>query len=184
LFLGGRERAFRQKVLGLARLTPTDSVLDVGCGTGTLAILAKQQAAATTRICGIDASSAMIETAARKAKKAGVDVTFETAVVEALPFPDGAFDVITSTLMLHHLPRAVREQCAREMRRVAKPRGRIVAVDFGGDREKRSFLDRFHRHGRLPLAEITRVLGEAGFAIEESGLLGIHDLQFVVARAP
>jgi ubiquinone/menaquinone biosynthesis C-methylase UbiE len=184
LFLGGRERAFRQKVLDLARLTPTDSLLDVGCGTGTLAILAKQQLAPSARVCGIDASSAMIETATRKAREAGVDVAFEDAVVEALPFADGAFDVVTSTLMLHHLPRAVREQCAREMRRVAKPGGRVVAVDFGGDRAKRSFLDRIHRHGRLPLAEITRVLGDAGFAIEENGLLGIHDLQFVVARAP
>ena len=185
LLLGGRERAFRQKVIDLARLTPADSVLDVGCGTGTLAILAKAQVAATSAVCGIDASPEMIDRAIHKAKSSGVDVTFKNAVVEAIPFPDGSFDVVLSTLMLHHLPRAVREQCAREMRRVAKPQARVVAVDFGGTgRVQRSFLERFHPHGRLPLSEIVRVVTDAGLAVEESGPMGLHDLQFVVARAP
>ena len=184
LFLGGRERAFRQRILDLARVAPTDSVLDVGCGTGTLAILAKERVATSTMVCGIDASPAMIEKATRKATESRVDVTFQIAVVEAVPFSDATFDVVLSSLMLHHLPRAVREQCAREMRRVAKPKARVVAVDFGGDRAKRSLFDRLHSHGRLPLAEIVRVLSEAGFTIDESGLLGVHDLQFFIARAP
>ena len=184
LLLGGRERAFRQKILDLARLTPADSILDVGCGTGTLAISAKEHVGASREVRGIDASAAMIARARRKAKAAGVDVTFENAVVEAIPFPDGTFDVVLSTLMLHHLPRAVRDQCAREMRRVAKPRARVVVVDFGATASAhRTFLERFHRHGRVPLSEIIRVLSDAGLTVEESGPMGLHDLQFVVARA-
>jgi ubiquinone/menaquinone biosynthesis C-methylase UbiE len=85
--------------------------------------------------------------------------------------------------MLHHLPRTAREQCARELRRVTKRGGRVVAVDFGAPM-KRGFLTHFHRHGHVKLPEILRVLTDAELVIEESGALGIHDLQFVVARAP
>lgn len=47
-----------------------------------------------------------------------------------LPFPDARFDVVLSTLMLHHLARKAREQCAREIRRVLRPNGRVLVVDF------------------------------------------------------
>jgi|SRR5579859_240500 len=184
LLLGGRERAFRQRVLELGHVTTDDAVLDVGCGTGTLAILAKERVGAKGAAHGIDASPEMIARARRKARRAGLDVSFEQAVVEAMPFPEQTFDVVLSTLMLHHLPRPVREQCAREMRRVARPGGRVVVVDFGARTGGRSFLERFHRHGRVELTEIRRVLTDAGLRIEDSGPMGLHDLQFVVGRVP
>src|SRR5687768_2717271 len=126
----GREPAFRARLVDLARLKPGEAVLDVGCGTGTLAIAARQRVGAAGTVHGIDASPEMIAQARRKAMKAGIDVVFQSGIVEALPFPDAHFDVVLSTLMLHHLPRLVREQCAREMRRVLKPGGRLLAVDF------------------------------------------------------
>src|SRR5262249_28078236 len=89
----GRERFFREKVLDLARLKPGESVLDVGCGTGTLAIAAKQRIGPTGMVYGIDASPEMIARADRKARKAKVEVVFKNGVVEALPFPDAHFDV-------------------------------------------------------------------------------------------
>jgi ubiquinone/menaquinone biosynthesis C-methylase UbiE len=124
----GRERPFRERLVELARLQPGESVLDVGCGTGTLAIAAKRRVGPTGVVHGIDASPEMIARATRKAKKAGVHVTFRTAVVEALPFPDRQLDVVLSTLMLHHLPRPTREQSAREIRRVLKPGGRVLGA--------------------------------------------------------
>jgi ubiquinone/menaquinone biosynthesis C-methylase UbiE len=181
LLLRGRERAFRRKILSIAGLSPGQSILDVGCGTGTLAILAKQHAGATGVVQGIDASPEMIARARRKAKSAKVDVSFETAVVESLPFPAGQFDVVLSTLMLHHLPRAVREQCAREMRRVIKPGGRVVVVDFGARPRERAMLDRFHNHGSVDLREIERVLTDAGLAVEDKGPMGIYEIVFVIA---
>ena len=84
LMTGGRERAFRGKTIELARLSPGESVLDAGCGTGGLAIAAKRRAGAAGKVCGIDASPEMIARARRKARKAGVDVNFETGVIEAL----------------------------------------------------------------------------------------------------
>jgi ubiquinone/menaquinone biosynthesis C-methylase UbiE len=184
LFLGGRERAFRQRVLELGHVAPHDAVLDVGCGTGTLAILAKERVGAKGAAHGIDASPEMIARARRKARRAGLEVSLQEATVEAMPFPAQTFDVVLSTLMLHHLPRSVREQCAREMRRVARPGGRVVVVDFGPRAGARSILERFHRHGRVELTEIQRVLTDAGLRIDDSGPMGLHDLQFVVARIP
>jgi SAM-dependent methyltransferase len=166
-------------------LQPGESVLDVGCGTGTLALTAKRRVGASGAVVGIDASPEMIERAKRKALKAGVEVQFQTALVERLPFPDASFDVVFSTLMLHHLPRPVREQCAREMRRVIKPDGRIVAVDFATPaRERKGLFARLHRHGYMALRDIVGLLSEAGLRVTETGAVGVSDLQFVIACAP
>jgi ubiquinone/menaquinone biosynthesis C-methylase UbiE len=156
----------------------------VGCGTGTLAILAKKHAG-TGAVHGVDASPEMITRARRKAKSAHADVAFDNAVVESLPFPDGTFDVVLSTLMLHHLPRAVREKAAREIRRVLKSGGRVVVVDFGpGERKPRGFLSHLHRHGHIEIGEVVRVLQGAALTVTESGDLGLKDMQFVLATAP
>jgi ubiquinone/menaquinone biosynthesis C-methylase UbiE len=181
----GRERVFREQVVRLARLQPGESVLDVGCGTGTLAIAAKRFVGPTGTVYGIDASPEMIARAGKKASKAGVEVVFKHAVAEALPFPDVHIDAVLSTVMLHHLPRKARQQCAGEIRRVLKPGGRVLAVDFGGPaRERRGLIAHFHRHGHVNLPDMIALLGEAGLNIVESGAVGMRDLQFVLATAP
>jgi ubiquinone/menaquinone biosynthesis C-methylase UbiE len=127
----------------------------------------------------------MLARAGRKAKKAGAEIAFENGIVEALPFPDGQFDAVLSTVMLHHLGPKPRQQCAREVRRVLKPGGRVLAVDFARPAEgKRGFLDHFHHHGYVNLRDIGVLLTDAGLNTVESGGLGIGDLQFVLAVAP
>lgn len=180
----GRERALRERLAALAQVAPGEAVLDVGCGTGTLAIAAKRRAGAEGRVHGIDASPEMIERARAKAARAGVDVTFDVAVVERLPFPDGHFDVVLSTLMLHHLPRAVREEAAREMKRVLKPGGRVLAVDFATPaRERKGIFARLHRHGHMKLDDMVAVLQGAGLRADCSGAVGVSDLHYVTASA-
>ncbi len=124
----GRGRAFREKVLRLARLEPGESVLDVGCGTGTLAIAAKRIVGPTGTVYGIDASPEMIARANKKARTTGNEVVFKNGLAQALPFPDAQFDAVLSTLMLHHLPHKARQGCASEIRRVLKPGGRVLAL--------------------------------------------------------
>lgn len=178
----GRERAFRERLVDLARLVADESVLDVGCGTGTLAMAAKRRVGERGVVRGIDASPEMIERARRKAAKAGARVDFETAVAESLPFPGASFDVVLSTLMLHHLPKATRQECAREMRRVLKPGGRVLAVDFAKSAgERRGLIGHLHRHGHVTQARIAELLTDAGLTVAESGPVGIRDLHFTIA---
>jgi ubiquinone/menaquinone biosynthesis C-methylase UbiE len=183
LFTHRSDRAFREQLVALAHLVPGESVLDIGCGTGTLAIVAKRQVGATGRVFGIDASPAMIARATAKAARAGTDVSFKTAVVEALPFSDGQFDVVLSTLMLHHLPHKLRQQCAREIRRVLNRQGRVLVVDFGQPQPKSGLLAHFHRHGYVDPREIVALLGEAGLRCVDSGSVGISSLQYALAEA-
>jgi ubiquinone/menaquinone biosynthesis C-methylase UbiE len=182
----GREGRFREKTLDFAKLKPGESVLDVGCGTGTLAIAAKKRVHRGGRVCGIDASPEMIARAKNKASKAGLEVLFQTGLAEAQPFPDGEFDAVLATVMLHHLPREPRQQCAREILRVLKPGGRVLAVDFGAGTGERTWLPgHFHtRHGRVAPQDLTALFREAGFPRIENGTLGIGDLHFVLAEAP
>jgi ubiquinone/menaquinone biosynthesis C-methylase UbiE len=127
----------------------------------------------------------MIARAGRKAARAGVAVVFETAVVEALPFPDARFDAVLSTLMLHHLPRPARERCAHEMRRVAKPGGRVFVVDFATPAgARRGLLAHLHRHGHVGLGDVVEVLGAGGLRVVASGPVGVRDLHFALATAP
>src|SRR5215475_3690106 len=181
----GRERAFRERMLHFAHLRPGESVLDVGCGTGTLAIAAKRQVGTTGTVYGVDASPEMIARAEKKARKAGVKVVFKNAFAQSLPFPDAQFDVVLTTVMLHHLSQTARQELAVEIRRVLRPGGRVLAIDFGGSLQKRkSLLDHFHhRHGHVELKDIIAVLDQVGLKIVESGAVGMRDLQFVLATA-
>jgi cyclopropane fatty-acyl-phospholipid synthase-like methyltransferase len=182
----GKEHAFRDKVLDLARLANGESVLDVGCGTGTLAIAAKRRVGASGTVYGVDASPEMLSRAEKKARKAGVEVLFKNSLAEALPFPDGKFDVVLSSVMFHHLPQKPRRQCASEIRRVMKPGGRVLVVDFEGfSDQRRTFLSHFHRpHGHVSARDINTLLSEAGLKTIDSGPVRIRDLQFVLAAAP
>jgi ubiquinone/menaquinone biosynthesis C-methylase UbiE len=182
---GGREGRLRERMLDRARVAPGDRVLDVGCGTGTLAIAAARRVGAAGDVQGVDASPEMIARARRKAAKAGVPATFEVATAERLPFADARFDVVTGTLMLHHLPRAARRECAGEMRRVVRPGGRVLAVDFGlpGAR-KHGLIGHFHRRGHVPLDQVVELFGDAGLRVVERGAMGTSSLYYVLAEAP
>lgn len=182
LIAGGRRRHYLRRVVDLAGVGPADAVLDVGCGTGALALVAKQDAGAG-RVHGIDASPDMIVLAREKARTRRAAVSFELASAESLPFEDASFDVVFSTLMLHHLPRPAREQCAREIRRVLKDDGRALVVEFGSSARQRGWLGHFHRHGHVAPEEVGRHLAVAGLLVVETGAVGVRNIHYTLAAA-
>jgi demethylmenaquinone methyltransferase/2-methoxy-6-polyprenyl-1,4-benzoquinol methylase/phosphoethanolamine N-methyltransferase len=162
----GRDKATREKLLELAAPAPGEEVLDVGCGTGTLAIAAKQRVGAG-QVRGIDASMEMIQVAKEKAGKHGTDIDFQIALIEAIPFPGASFDLVMSTLMIHHLPDSLQEKGFREIRRVLKPGGRFAVLDFAANSHSPigHVLSIFgHGHGASAVESLLPRLEDAGFS--------------------
>lgn len=126
----GQEPKIRQATLDLAVIQPGERILEVGCGTGTLSLAARVKAGPQSQVFGIDIAPDMIETARRKAAKAGLDVQFQVGRIEAVPFPDSQFDLVLSSLMLHHIHgNSAKQQGMKEVLRVLKPGGRLLIVD-------------------------------------------------------
>jgi ubiquinone/menaquinone biosynthesis C-methylase UbiE len=124
------KQAIREATIELAQIKSGDRVLDVGCGTGDLTMAAKTLAGPTGQVVGTDASPKMIDMARRKATRAGVEVTFQTDLIENMTFPDNQFDVVLSSLMMHHLPDDLKRAGIAEIYRVLKPGGRLLIVDM------------------------------------------------------
>lgn len=106
--------------------------LDVGCGPGNLVIEMARQAPGLT-VTGIDPSREMVGIATGNAPRSGLAsrVSFTEGASEAIPFPNASFDLVVSTLSLHHWPAPV--EGLREMVRVLKPGGRLLIMDFRRD---------------------------------------------------
>jgi demethylmenaquinone methyltransferase/2-methoxy-6-polyprenyl-1,4-benzoquinol methylase/phosphoethanolamine N-methyltransferase len=162
----GRDRALREKLIELAAPASGETVLDVGCGTGTLAIAIKPKVG-DGEVHGIDASPEMIEVAKEKAAREGLEIDFRVALIEALPFPDASFDLLTSSLMLHHLPDDLKTKGLREIRRVLKPGGRFMLMDFAAESHSPlgHLLSIFgHARGENVVGKVTAMLKDAGFS--------------------
>jgi len=178
----GREGRFREKLLDLAGIAPGEIVLDAGCGPGTMAIAARRRVGPTGEVYGIDASPEMVERARAKASRAGLDISFQRALLEELPFPDSKFDLVTTSLVLHHFPADVLPRCLAEIRRVLKPDGRLVAVDFAGSGHgHRLPLRRNHPHHTFDLNALTPILNEAGMVVRERGSAGFLGTAYIKA---
>jgi ubiquinone/menaquinone biosynthesis C-methylase UbiE len=103
------------------------SVLDVGCGDGTLA--ATMLRAGATRVVGCDPDPRMIARARTQTLASAVPVDFLVARSQALPFPDRCFDVVTCVTVLTFVPEA--DRAVSEMARVLRPGGHLVIGDLG-----------------------------------------------------
>ena len=136
----GQAGRLRRKTVEFAQIAPGERILDVGCGTGDLTLRAAERAGSTGQVCGIDPGPEMIETARRKAARAQVNVDFRVGVIEQLPYPDASFDVVLSSLMMHHLPADLKPIGLAEIRRVLKPTGRLIIVDMKGLLEQQGII--------------------------------------------
>ena len=127
----------------------------------------------------------MIARTGKKSRKVRLGIDFKNANIEVPPFPDAQFDVVLSTLMLHHLPRTVREDGLREIHCVLEPAGRVLVVDFGGTEQQKGLIARFHRrHGHVKPVEFVAWLNTAGLNVIGSGVVGFRDWHFALAASP
>jgi SAM-dependent methyltransferase len=161
----GALRTLRQRTIGLAQPQPGEQALDVGCGTGTLALEVARYLSPGGSITGVDPGSQQIDRARAKAARRHapqVSIDFKIGVIERLPFPDQTLDVVFSTLMLHHLPTPLKRQGLAEIARVLKPGGRLVIADFAHKQERTGRAARFPAGGSRP-RNLEALLQEAGF---------------------
>jgi ubiquinone/menaquinone biosynthesis C-methylase UbiE len=165
----GHIRRLRALTVDAALLKPGEKVLDVGCGTGGVTIPAKLRVGDKGSAAGIDPAPEMIAVAQKKAAHAKLDIDFRVGVIESLPYPDASFDVVTSSLMMHHLPKDLQVKGLAEIRRVLKPGGRLLIADM--IRVSASLHDRLFGiltlHGgqgqRFGIKELPELVTAAGF---------------------
>ncbi|MEO8396509.1 MAG: class I SAM-dependent methyltransferase [Chloroflexota bacterium] len=177
----GRENKLRKETIRLASIQADATVLDVGCGTGSLTRLAKTAAGNRGTVYGIDAAPEMIEVAQQKALQHHSDVQFKTALIEALPFPDATFDVVLSSMMFHHLPDDLKLQGLREILRVLKPSGRLLVVDMqraSNSAHKLSPIALFHPGSSYGVQDLLPTMTKLGYVHMEAGSMGMMQLGF------
>ena len=182
----GRDRAIREKLVELAAPAPGEAVLDVGCGTGSLA-LALESRVGTGNVHAIDASPEMVEVARKKVAKAGSEIDLQIALIEAVPFADETFDLVTSSLMLHHLPDDLKRRGLGEIQRVLKPGGRFLAMDFAAQSHSPfgHLLSIFgHSRGERTVDKLLPLLRDAGFDDVEAIPTRHKNFAFIRARKP
>lgn len=163
----GHAGRMRSMTIEHALIKPGDSVLDVGCGTGEVTLRAKLRAG-NGSVYGIDPAPEMIAVARKKATRRNLDIDFRVGVIEALPFPDSSLDVVTSSLMMHHLPDELKGRGLMEIYRVLKPGGRLLIADFM--RPTSSFVNHLfllvthHRGLKYGVQDLRKLLQDAGFS--------------------
>jgi SAM-dependent methyltransferase len=108
-------------LVDFAEVRAGESVLDVACGTGVVAVTAARRGA---RVCGLDLTPALLDNARRNAAVIDAEIEFSEGDAEALPYADGRFDVVLSQFGHMFAPRP--EIAVAEMLRVLKPGGRIA----------------------------------------------------------
>lgn len=126
----GFGRSFKEKVIDVANIQDGDNIVDVGSGTGTLAILAKQKFPNST-VVGIDPDEQILKIAKQKAREKGAKVFFVKANAQKMPIDSNSIDVVVSSLIFHHLPTNIKKQAMREIHRILKRNGRFLLADFG-----------------------------------------------------
>jgi len=125
-----RDVRYKSLLIAQAAIRPGQRVLDLGCGTGTLAVMAKL-AQPSAEVSGLDADPEMLKVAKYKSTLQKVSVNFDIGFTNNLPYPDEYFDRVLSSIMIHHLKTPDKIKTAQEVYRVLKPGGQLHIIDFG-----------------------------------------------------
>ena len=172
LALTMRERRFRTDLIERVLAAAPRTVLDVGCGTGTLAIRLAQ-CAPGMRVIGLDGDAAILDRAAVKAEAASVELELLHALADDIPLEDASVDCVVCSLVLHHLFPAGKRIALSEMRRVLTPDGRLLVADWGEPQDplmRLAFfavrlLDGFSNTREHAAGQLPEIITAAGFRV-------------------
>jgi ubiquinone/menaquinone biosynthesis C-methylase UbiE len=190
LRLLGEDR-LKGPLIEAADIRPGQRVLDLGCGTGTLALMICERCPGA-KVVGIDPDPKALAIARSKAERAGAAVEWRQGFADDLPFEDGSFDRVVSSLVFHHLPPDVVRATVPELRRVLAPGGSVWVLDLShsGTHGFHGLLAKFasHQHGDEDVAgELPALMENAGLLAAEarpSGRTLMGSLVLTHAHAP
>jgi len=175
----GRENKLREATLIKAVIKSGDHVLEVGSGTGTLALAAKKKVGISGKVNGIDVIPGMIEVSKQKAKQANEEVSFDLGSIADIPFETNTFDIVICSFMIFHVAEKTRHKGISEIHRVLKPMGKLFIVDLGlpqGSIQRiiaKIFFGFMINH---ELEELTSLFEENGFIEIMNGKVGFKML--------
>src|SRR3954447_1096085 len=172
--LTSRESRFKELLVDQAAPAPGQRILDLGCGTGTLALQVKQRVPQAD-VVGLDADPEMLAQARTKAEEADVELELTEGFSTELPYEDGSFDRVLSTLFFHHLDPEPKRVTAREIARVLRPGGELHVADWGKPSDPAMaiaflgirLLDGFENTADNVHGELPRIFEEAGLGHAE-----------------
>jgi len=156
---------FRRHLIQQANIQPGQHVLDLGCGTGLLAIMLKQSMP-EVQVTGLDGDRQVLDIARDKSR--GTDIQWDEGLAFDLPYPDNSFETVLSSFVTHHLTSTDKARAFQEVHRVLSPEGGFHIVDFGPPfnlltRVQASVMKNFERTADNFNGQIVPMLTEAGF---------------------
>jgi ubiquinone/menaquinone biosynthesis C-methylase UbiE len=168
-----------------AGVQPGQTVLDVGCGTGYFARLLARTVGDHGLVVGVDASPEMIRYASQRAAQTR-SCQFQLGTAESLSLPTDRFDVVVSSLFMHHLPSDLQRTALAEMWRVLRPGGTLLIAEAQVPRARGwRLLARVHGFDRMAQAvsALEAMIADAGF-IHAAGGEAPPWLRYVRAAKP
>ena len=124
-----REKEFKTRLVEQVGIKAGQNVLDGGCGTATLTIALKQSCPQAV-VHGLDGDAKILSIASGKMSRENAEIFLGQGFSDSLPYENGSFDCVVSSLFFHHLTPESKKQTLREICRVLKPSGELHIADW------------------------------------------------------
>ncbi len=171
---GMREETFKRRLIERAKIKPKMNVLDLGCGTGTLTVMLKRSEP-LANVTGMDGDPEVLSIARSKAVEANLDIQWDKGMAYKLPYPDSSYDLVVSSLMIHHLNSADKVRAFQEVHRILRLGGWFQIVDFG---RPYNLLTRIQTRVMFHLEEAAdNFEGRIQPILQEAGFHSAHDAE-------